>query len=52
MVRLLGQSTWETSDSAEVPKIGWGHLQLPDVCLCYQAAALLGLGRPGSGSLY
>lgn len=57
VMKLLGsfknsKSTWEASDSAEAPEIGWDHLQLPDICLCYQAAALLGLGRPGSGSLY
>lgn len=34
MVRLLGQSTWEASDSAEAPKIGWDCLQLLDICLC------------------
>lgn len=56
VTRLLGQSTWEVSDSPEVPKIARGCLQLPDICTIQQwarrAIAFLGLGRPGSESYY
>lgn len=48
MTRLLGQSTWEASDSPEVPQIAWGHLQFPDICLYHPAMGQKSSCSPGA----
>lgn len=57
VTRPLGQSTWEASDSSELPRIAWGIYSSPiSVCTVQQwarrATALLRLGRPGSECHY